>query len=121
MQAPIDPRLRISAVRLAVSDLARSIAFYARVLGLALLSRDEQSAVLGAGEERRALALSALPDPTAASPRDTGLFHVAWLHPSRAALAATVRRPSTTTCSASQSKPRSPRPRSWPPTATTTT
>ncbi len=79
-------------MRLAVSDLARSIAFYARVLGLALLSRNEQSAVLGAGEERRALALSALPDPTAASPRDTGLFHVAWLHPSRAALAATVRR-----------------------------
>ena len=79
-------------MRLAVSDLARSIAFYARVLGLALISRDEQSAMLGAGEERLALALSALPDPTAASPHDTGLFHVAWLHPSRAALAATIRR-----------------------------
>src|SRR2546423_1596323 len=59
MQAPIDPSLRISAVRLAVSDLARSIGFYARVLGLALISRDGQSATLGAGEERPALALSA--------------------------------------------------------------
>ena len=79
-------------MRLAVSDLARSIAFYARVLGLALISRDGQNATLGAGAEHPALALSALPDPTAASPHDTGLFHVAWLHPSRAALAATVRR-----------------------------
>jgi catechol 2,3-dioxygenase len=92
MQAPIDPTLRISTVRLAVSDLARSIAFYARVLGLGLVSRDGQSATLGAGVEHPALALSALSDATAASPHDTGLFHVAWLHPSRAALAATVRR-----------------------------
>jgi catechol 2,3-dioxygenase len=92
MQAPIDPTLRISAVRLAVSDLARSIAFYARVLGLALISRDGQAAMLGAGVEHPALTLSALADPTPASPHDTGLFHVAWLHPSRAALAATVRR-----------------------------
>jgi len=92
MQSPIDPRLRISAVRLAVSDLARSIAFYGRVLGMALISRDDQSATMGAGTEHPALALSALSDPTSASPHDTGLFHVAWLHPSRAALAATVRR-----------------------------
>src|ERR1700751_1461569 len=28
MRAPIDPRLKIGAVRLAVADLARSIAFY---------------------------------------------------------------------------------------------
>src|SRR5947208_1045096 len=92
MQAPIDPKLRISAVRLAVSDLARSVAFYARVLGLGLIARDGHSATLGAGVEHPALALSALPDPTAASPHDARLFHVAWLHPSRAALAATVRR-----------------------------
>ena len=34
-------------MRLAVSELARSIAFYARVLGLALISRDGQAAMLG--------------------------------------------------------------------------
>ena len=79
-------------MRLAVSDLARSIAFYARVLGMALISRDEQSATLGPAAQHPALALTALADPTAPSPHDTGLFHVAWLHPSRAALAATVRR-----------------------------
>ncbi len=56
---------------MAVSDLARSVAFYARVLGLALIWRDGQSATLGAGVEHPALALSALPDPTAASPHDT--------------------------------------------------
>ena len=79
-------------MRLAVSDLARSIAFYARVLGLALISRDGQAAMLGAGVEHPALELSALSHPTPASPHDAGLFHVAWLHPSRAALGATVQR-----------------------------
>ncbi len=36
--------------------------------------------------------LSPLAHPTPAPPGSTGLFHVAWLHPSRAALADTVRR-----------------------------
>ncbi|HWF31856.1 MAG TPA: VOC family protein [Solirubrobacteraceae bacterium] len=34
----------------------------------------------------------ALAEPVALRPHSTGLFHVAWLHPSRAALAETVRR-----------------------------
>jgi catechol 2,3-dioxygenase len=90
--AAIDPRLKISTVRLAVADLARSVAFYARVLGLALISRDGDTATLGPAEEHLALVLEQLSEPTVASPHNTGLFHVAWLHPSRAALAATVRR-----------------------------
>jgi catechol 2,3-dioxygenase len=89
---PIDPALRIGAVELAVSDLPRSVDFYERVLGLPLISRAEDGALLGADREHPLLALSALADPAAVPPGSTGLFHVAWLHPSRATLAETVRR-----------------------------
>ncbi len=88
----IDPRLRIARVQLAVADLQRSVDFYERVLGLPLLSREGDSALLGPDARRPALALGAIAQPTPLSPHATGLFHVAWLHPSRGALADTVRR-----------------------------
>ncbi len=89
----IDPSLRIGGVELAVADLSRSVEFYAHALGLPLIARDEQAAALGTGPEHAAaLRLSRIDDPVAAAPQSTGLFHVAWLHPSRAALAATVER-----------------------------
>jgi catechol 2,3-dioxygenase len=90
--AAIDPALRIGSVRLAVGELSRSIDFYERVLGLGLISRDRESALLGDDCGHPALVLTGLAHPTAAPPRSTGLFHVAWLHRSRAALAATVQR-----------------------------
>ncbi len=93
--SPIDPALRIGSVELAVSDLSRSADFYERVLGLPLIERDEHTARLGADPERPALLLSHLAAPTPAPPRSTGLYHVAWLHPTRAALADTVRRIAT--------------------------
>jgi len=89
---PIDPAMRIGSVQLAVSDLSRSTDFYERVLGLPLISRGADSALLGPDREHPLLALTALGDPTPVPPGSTGLFHVAWLHPSRAALAETVRR-----------------------------
>jgi catechol 2,3-dioxygenase len=88
----IDPSLRIASVRLDVGDLNRSAAFYERVLGLPLISRERDRALLGPDAQRPALQLSAIDQPTPLSPHTTGLFHVAWLHPSRAALADTVRR-----------------------------
>jgi catechol 2,3-dioxygenase len=90
--SPIDPSLRIRAVRLDVADLARSAEFYERVLGLPLISREQDSALLGADPQRPALKLRTIDAPTPLQPRSTGLFHVAWLHPTRAALAETVRR-----------------------------
>ncbi|HEX5225336.1 MAG TPA: VOC family protein [Solirubrobacteraceae bacterium] len=84
----IDPALRIGAVTLGVSDVTRSAEFYERVLGL---SASEDGTRLGAAGEE-ALVLTPIERPHAVDPRRTGLFHVAWLHPSRAALAATVRR-----------------------------
>jgi catechol 2,3-dioxygenase len=88
----IDPNLHIASVQLDVSDVARSADFYERVLGLPVISRDEQGVELGSDPERPALALRGIAAPTPLQPRATGLYHVAWLHPSRAALAETVRR-----------------------------
>jgi len=84
--------LRIGSAALAVSDLSRSTDFYERVLGLPLISRAQDSALLGPDRERPLLTLTGLTDPTPTPLGSTGLFHVAWLHHSRAALAATVRR-----------------------------
>jgi catechol 2,3-dioxygenase len=90
--APIDPSLRIASVRLAVSDLARSASFYEHALGLALLRREDERALLGVDPAQPALELTSIADPVPLAPRSTGLFHVAWLHPTRAGLAETVRR-----------------------------
>ena len=90
--AAIDPRLRIGSVTLAVSDLPRSADFYERVLGLPLIARDEHTARLGPDPEHAALVLGDIADPTPLPPAATGLYHVAWLHPNRAALAESVRR-----------------------------
>jgi catechol 2,3-dioxygenase len=90
--APIDPSLRIASVRLAVSDLARSTSFYEHALGLPLLRREDERALLGLDAAQPALELTSIADPVALAPRSTGLFHVAWLHPTRAGLAETVRR-----------------------------
>ncbi len=87
----IDPSLAIGSVDLAVSDLQRSVDFYTRVLGLPLIDRGEGAALLGPAG-RPALTLTQIEDPESAPARSTGLYHVAWLHPSRAALAETVRR-----------------------------
>jgi catechol 2,3-dioxygenase len=90
--AAIDPSLRVASVQLAVADLARSADFYERVLGLPLISQEVESARLGPDPEQPALVLEKIEHPTLLSPASTGLFHVAWLHPSRTALAASVRR-----------------------------
>lgn len=66
--------------------------FYERVLGLPLVRSDDAHAALGGSLERPLLELRGLSHPVLAPPSRTGLFHVAWLHPSRAALAETVRR-----------------------------
>ena len=88
----MDPSMRIGAVHLAVGELPRSVDFYERVLGLPVISREANGAWLGPRPDRPLLELTGLADPQAAPRGATGLFHVAWLHSSRAALAATVQR-----------------------------
>ena len=88
----IDPSLRISSVTLDVADLSRSVDFYERVLGLALIERDEHRAALGPDPDSPSLVLGEIASPSPLPPGATGLYHVAWLHPTRAALAESVRR-----------------------------
>ncbi len=80
--APVE----IGRVTLTVRDLPAMTAFYQTALGLHLLSGDAASAQLGAGD-RVLLELRGDPAARRSSPREAGLFHTAFLMPSRAALA----------------------------------
>jgi catechol 2,3-dioxygenase len=89
---------RLGPVRLQVADLARSLAYYERVLGLAVLSRRPASAVLGTHGDARPLV--ALDENRAARDRRPrarlGLYHFAILLPDRASLGRFVQHVATT-------------------------
>jgi len=82
--------MRIGTVALTVNDLDSVSAYYERVVGLRLIARDGESARLGAGGETL---LELRQDKAArrASPREAGLFHTAFLLPSRTDLGAWLR------------------------------
>ena len=80
--APVE----IGRVVLTVNDLPKVAAFYQSALGLNRLSGDGASVLLGAGS-RVLVELRGDPAARRASPREAGLFHTAFLMPSRAALA----------------------------------
>ena len=90
--APPEYRLpdatHVGRVRLQVSDLARSIAYYEKVLGLRVIDRSDASASLAPNGETRALIeLSEKPGARAVPRRGLlGLYHFAVLFPDRAAL-----------------------------------
>lgn len=78
---------RVGRVRLAVSDLVRSVDFYSRVIGLAVLEREDSIARLGAGD----LVLLELEERAGVRPVQErsrlGLYHTAFLLPGRLDLA----------------------------------
>lgn len=78
---------RLGRVRLQITDLDRSIAFYSQVLGFRVIARDHAGAQLGThGEERVIVELrSGAVRPVPRGGRQ-GLFHFAILLPDRAAL-----------------------------------
>jgi catechol 2,3-dioxygenase len=87
---PIDPGVRIGHVHLKVADLERALAFYCGVLGFELIQRyGSQAAFVSAGGYHHHIGLNTWgseggsPPP----PGTTGLYHVAILYPTRAALA----------------------------------
>src|SRR5512136_1238745 len=91
----IDPGVRIGHVHLKVADLERAIRFYCGVLGFELTQRyGTQAAFVSAGGYHHHIGLntweSAGGSPPA--PGTTGLYHVAILYPTRAALADALRR-----------------------------
>src|SRR5450432_4146088 len=86
----IHPEVRIGHTHLKVADLERSVAFYSGVLGFAVTQRFGKSAAfLSAGGYHHHLGLNTWESrgcqPPA--PGTTGLYHVAVLYPTRAALA----------------------------------
>jgi catechol 2,3-dioxygenase len=78
--------LHVGAVGLKVRDLARLSGFYSDVLGLAVLDRGNDSAALGAGDVPL-LHLEHRPDAKPDDTRTAGLYHTAFLMPTRADLA----------------------------------
>ena len=92
---PIDPGTRIGHVHLKVANIERSLAFYCGVLGFELMQRfGEGAAFLSAGGYHHHIGLNTWeslggsPPP----PGTTGLYHLAILYPTRAALADGLRR-----------------------------
>jgi catechol 2,3-dioxygenase len=92
---PIDPSVRIGHVHLKVADLERALRFYCGVLGFELQQRfGPGAAFVSAGGYHHHLGLNTWesrggsPPP----PGTTGLYHVAILYPTRAALADALRR-----------------------------
>ncbi|HEX6323109.1 MAG TPA: VOC family protein [Vicinamibacterales bacterium] len=78
---------RLGAVRLQVSDLARSVAYYEQVLGLRARDRGDATATLAAADGRPLVVLETRPGVTPAPPRATlGLYHFAILLPDRPSL-----------------------------------
>src|SRR3989440_601910 len=78
--------LHIGAVGLKARDLSRLTDFYREAIGLDVLDRDSTTARLGAGGVTL-LELEAAPNATPDDPRTAGLYHTAFLQPTRADLA----------------------------------
>ena len=90
--APVGYRLpadiRLGRVKLQVADLARSIEYYERVLGLRVLQQEASFAILGPlGDDTALVELHELPGARAVPRRGRlGLYHYAILLPDRPAL-----------------------------------
>ena len=78
--------LRIGAVGLKARDLSGLTDFYSQAIGLHVIDRDSKTARLGAGGVTF-LELEAAPAATPDDPRTAGLYHTAFLQPTRADLA----------------------------------
>lgn len=95
MSATIDPAVRIGHTHLKVSDLDRALGFWRDVLGFAVTQRlGDQAAFLSAGGYHHHIGLNTWDSRGGPPPPrgTTGLYHVAILYPTRAALADAVRR-----------------------------
>ncbi|WP_412061579.1 VOC family protein [Rubrivirga sp. IMCC45206] len=95
MADPIHPGVRVGHVHLKVADLDRALAFYRDVLGFEVTQRlGDQAAFLSAGGYHHHVGLNTWESRGGSppAPGTTGLYHVAFLYPDRAALADALRR-----------------------------
>ncbi len=93
--APIDGGARIGHVHLKVDDLERALTFYCGVLGFQVMQRyGDRAAFVSAGGYHHHIGLNTWESKGGAAPAPgtTGLYHVAILYPTRAALADVLRR-----------------------------
>lgn len=92
---PIDPGTIVGHVHLKVSDLERAIEFYRGVLGFEVTQRiGDTAAFLAAGGYHHQIGLNTWESKGGDPPSRgaTGLYHTAFLYPTRAALGKALRR-----------------------------
>ena len=92
---PIAPETRIGHVHLKVADLDRALNFYHGVLGFQITQRfGSQAAFLSAGGYHHHIGLNTWESQGGRppAPGSTGLYHVAIVYPTRAALGDALRR-----------------------------
>ena len=92
---PIDPGTIVGHVHLKVSDLERAIEFYTEVLGFEVTQRiGDTAAFLAAGGYHHQIGLNTWESKGGDPPSRgaTGLYHTAFLYPTRAALGNALRR-----------------------------
>ena len=91
----IDPQVRVGHVHLKVADLERALIFYRDVLGFEVTQRlGHDAAFLAAGGYHHHIALNTWESAGGSPPPPgaTGLYHLAIVYPTRAALADALRR-----------------------------
>ncbi len=94
-ESAIDPQVQVGHVHLKVADLDRALGFYQGVLGLEVMQRiGDSAAFLSAGGYHHHLGLNTWESAGGSPPPPgtTGLYHIALLYPTRAALADALRR-----------------------------
>lgn len=95
MMDPVPPETVVGHVHLKVADLDRAIRFYSDVLGFQVMQRIGGSAAfLSAGGYHHHIGLNTWESAGGSPPPPgtTGLYHVAFLYPSRRALAGALQR-----------------------------
>src|SRR6185436_5828010 len=91
---PIHPGVTVGHIHLKVADLDRAAAFYHGVLGFDVTFQTRGAVFLSAGGYHHHVALNTWESRGGSppAPRTTGLYHVAFLYPSRAELGDALRR-----------------------------
>ena len=95
MEYTIPDGARVGHVHLKVSDLDRAVGFYRDVLGFEVKATiGDQAAFLAAGDYHHHIGLNTWQSRGGGppAPGTTGLFHAAFVYPTRAALGRAVRR-----------------------------
>ena len=93
--SPIHPDTRIGHVHLKVADIERALNFYVNILGFQLTQRyGKQAAFVSAGGYHHHIGLNTWESQDGSPPPagTTGLYHLAILYPTRAALADALQR-----------------------------